>query len=48
MTGNNKSQQQDKKVIASGSIPDSALDVFADALVEFILAVEQEEKEKSA
>lgn len=47
MTGNNKkSRQQDKKVITSGSLPDAISDLFAEALVEFIMAAEQEEKEK--
>ena len=48
MTGNNKkSRQQDKKVITSGSLPDAITDLFADALVQFIQAIEQEEKDKS-
>ena len=40
----------DKAVITSGSVPDAITDLFADALLQFILAVEQEtkEKEKSA
>ena len=47
MTGNNKKhRQQEKKVIASGSLPDGVSDLFAEALVEFIVAIEQEEKEK--
>ena len=47
MTGNNeKSRQQDKKVITSGNLPDGVSDLFAEALVEFIMAIEQEEKEK--
>ena len=47
MTGNNKkSRQQDKKVITSGRLPDGVSDLFAEALVEFIMAIEQEEKEK--
>ena len=46
MTGNNKKhRQQEKKVIASGSLPDGVSDLFAEALVEFIVAIEQEEKE---
>ena len=47
MTGNNKKhRQQEKKVITSGSLPDGGSDLFAEALVEFIMAIEQEEKEK--
>ena len=47
MTGNNKSWQQDKIVITSGKVPDAITDLFADALVQFIQAIEQEEKDKS-
>lgn len=42
----NSRQLQGKKVITSGSVPDAITDLFADALLQFILAVEQEEKEK--
>lgn len=38
--------RQEKKVITSGSLPDGVSDLFAEALVEFIMAIEQEEKEK--
>ncbi|MBR0294149.1 MAG: hypothetical protein IJQ91_07045 [Acidaminococcaceae bacterium] len=47
MTGNNKSWQQDKIVITSGNVPDAITDLFADALVQFIQAIEQEEKDNS-
>ena len=43
--------KKDKDVITSGSVTDEITDLFADALVQFIQAVEQEErneKEKSA
>lgn len=40
--------KNDRQLQTDGSLPDQALDIFADALVEFILAIEQEEKEKSA
>lgn len=39
----------DRQLQTDGSLPDQELvDVFADALVDFILTLEQEEKEKSA
>lgn len=38
--------RQEKKVITSGSLPDGVSDLFAEALVEFIMAIEQEEKGK--
>ena len=46
----NGCQLQAKTVTVSGSVPDAITDLFADALLQFILAVEQEakEKEKSA
>jgi len=36
----------DRQLQTDGSLSDQALEIFADALVEFILAIEQEEKEK--
>ena len=50
MTNTNKKhacQLQGKKVITSGSVPDAITDLFAEALVQFIQAIEQEEKDKS-
>jgi len=39
----------DRQLQTDGSLPDQELvDIFADALVDFIMALEQEEKEKSA
>ena len=38
----------DKVVITSGNVPDAITDLFADALLQFILAVEQEEKEEKS
>lgn len=38
----------DKAVITSGSVPDAITDLFADALLQFVLAVEQEEKEEKS
>lgn len=38
-----------RQLQTDGSLPDQELiDIFADALVDFIMALEQEEKEKSA
>lgn len=36
----------DRQLQTDGSLPDGVSDLFAEALVEFIVAIEQEEKEK--
>jgi hypothetical protein len=40
--------KKDKDVITSGSVPDEITDLFAEALVQFIMAIEQEEKEEKS
>ncbi|MBQ9698255.1 MAG: hypothetical protein IJV46_06930 [Acidaminococcaceae bacterium] len=41
-------KQKRATVVASGGPPESVLDAFADALLQFIQAAEQEEKEEKS